>query len=420
MSKCLKCPYDKELQSEKIDSHLYDWHRYARPNQLPPESSWLVWLILAGRGFGKTRTGAETVRQWAMQGKYKRIALVSHTEADGRAVMVEGQSGLLNVSPPWEKVVYESSRRRLTWPNGAIATLYSADHYEQLRGPQFDAAWVDELAKFRYAQETWDQLMMGLRLGEDPKVIITTTPKPLELLKKLMTSPECYITKGSSYDNAANLSPVFIDMLKRQYEGRPLGNQEIHADIVENTIGALWNYDHIHYRSAPSELRRIVIAIDPAVSTHTESAETGIVVVGKDHHHQGYVLADLSCKNTPTAWAKQAIAAYYDYKADRIVAEVNNGGNLVESLLKAIDPQVSYKPVHASRGKITRAEPIAALYHEKKIFHTQPFTQLEQQMTQFVPDTSRVSPDRLDALVWGMTELLLETEASFQPKSWIL
>lgn len=391
---------------------LYEWRFWARPNQLPPENWRHVWLILAGRGFGKTRTGAETVRWLVETGQAKRIALVAPTAADARDVMVEGESGILAVSRPDFKPEYEPSKRRITWPNGAVAYTYSAEEPDRLRGPQHDFAWCDELAAWKYPDDTWDNLIFGLRLGDNPRVVVTTTPKPIPLVRKLVNDPETVVTRGSTYENAANLPPSFLKEIRDKYEGTRLGRQEIYAEILDDVPGALWNrtmLDELRVKKAP-ELIRIVVAIDPAVTSGENSDETGIIVAGKGVDGHGYVLEDLSCRMSPDGWATRAVNAYHKYEADRIVAEVNNGGDLVETTIRTVDRRIPYKAVRASKGKRTRAEPIAALYEQGKIHHVGSFPLLEDQMCNFTPDGYDGSPDRVDALVWALTELMLKGE----------
>jgi predicted phage terminase large subunit-like protein len=389
---------------------LDDWRVWARPSQLPPEGDWRIWLLLAGRGFGKTRSGAEWVRAQVESGAALRIALVAPTARDARLVMVEGESGLLAIAPDTMRPVFEPSKRQLTWPNGAIATLFSADEPDRLRGPQFDAAWCDELAAWRYPQ-AWDMLMMALRLGTNPRVVVTTTPKPVKLVRALLASPDCAVTRGGTRDNAGNLAPGFLAAILKQYEGTRLGRQELDAELLEDMPGALWSRDAIE-RARIDEapvLRRVVVAIDPAASAGEDADETGIVVaaLGQDSH--GYVLEDLSGRYSPHDWASHALEAYRAHRADRIVAEVNNGGAMVEATLRVLDAGVSYKPVHASRGKLARAEPVAALYEQGRIHHVGAFPALEDQMCAFTggPLAHLASPDRVDALVWALSELML-------------
>lgn len=391
----------------------------ARESQLPPKGDWRVWLILAGRGFGKTRAGAETLREWVKRGLCRRLALVSETEAEGRQVMVEGPSGILAVHPPAERPLYEPSKRLLSWPNGAIATCFSAEAYEQLRGPQFDGAWVDELAKFKEGEKVWDQLMFGLRLGKNPRVIVTTTPRPTSLLKKLSKDPDVVLTKGSTFENAKNLARPFLDYIHKHYEKHWLGRQEIYADFVEEKEGALWTPSLLErakksFQDVP--LQRIVIAVDPAVSHGAKSDETGIIAAGITATGIGVILEDLSLKGPSQIWIRKTIDVYHRLKADRIVAEVNMGGELVEQLLRIHDPNISYKPVRAMRGKSLRAEPVASLYERGKVWHATAFPELEKQLCSYCPGTTSKSPDRLDALVWALTELMFTSAPT--PKVW--
>lgn len=396
---------------------LHDWSFWARPSQLPPDGDWRVWLLLAGRGFGKTRTGAELMRARAIARTARRLALVAPTAGDARDVMVEGESGILAISPPWERPRYEPSKRRLTWPNGATATLFSADEPERLRGPQHDTAWCDELASWRYP-EAWDMLMFGLRLGTDPRVVVTTTPRPTTLLRELIIDPSVVVTRGTTYDNRSNLAPSFLGQVVRKYQGTRLGRQELDAELLEDAAGALWTRGTIEgtrARAAPP-LIRVVVAIDPAVTATDEADETGIIVAGRDSYGHAWVLADTSGRYQPIEWARTAISAYRAHRADRIVAEVNNGGDMVEATLRMIEPNVPFTAVRASRGKITRAEPIAALYEQGRVHHLGAFPKLEDQMCAFVADTrgslkissTSSSPDRVDALVWALTDLLVD------------
>lgn len=386
------------------------WRAKARPSQLPPPGDWLGWLLLAGRGFGKNFAGAGWINELVETGSAGRIALVAATAADARDTMVEGASGLLTMAPKWNRPVYEPSKRRLTWPNGAIATTYSAEEADRLRGPEHDAAWADELAAWDDAQSTWDMLMFGLRLGAHPRWLVTTTPRPIKLLRELLAREDVVVTRGSTYENAANLAPTFLKAIRDRYEGTRLGRQELEAELLFDTPGALWQLewlDRDRVTKAP-ELRRIVVAIDPAVSSHEGSDETGIIVAGVDGAGHGYVLEDLSGRYAPHEWARRAIDAYRRHKADRIVAEINQGGAMVESTLRMVDFGVPYRGVHASRGKMVRAEPISALYEQRKVHHFGTFSALEDQLCSYTADMNRSagSPDRLDALVWCLTELM--------------
>ncbi|AIL12734.1 hypothetical protein IM40_03050 [Candidatus Paracaedimonas acanthamoebae] len=408
------------LAPENLEN--YDWHFHARPSQKIPEGDWRIWLVLAGRGFGKTRTGAETIRHWVKTNQARRIALIGDTQEDVRDIMVEGESGLLAIHPPDDRPHYEPSKRRLTWKNGAIATAYSAENYDQLRGPQFDHAWIDEFAKFREMEKVWQQIHFALRLGSHPRMVITTTPRPLPLLQQLVAQAgqEIVLTRGTTFENQANLSSLFIETMQKSFAGTRLGAQELLGEIIEARESALWPPALLdQYREAePSPLKRVIIGIDPAVTHHDESDETGIIVVdlGKDHH--AYVLEDLSGRYPATTWGKIACEAYHRWKADRIVAEVNQGGDLVESLLRSLDPHISYQGVHASRGKYIRAEPIAAFYEQGKVHHArQGLKLLEDQMCKFLPGMT-TSPDRVDALVWALTALMLEANMVRPYKVW--
>ncbi|MEQ8587657.1 MAG: terminase family protein [Thalassobaculaceae bacterium] len=388
---------------------LHDWSLWARDKQLPPPGDWRVWLILAGRGFGKTRTGAEWVRELAESGRAGRIALVGETGADARDVMVEGESGLLACCPPWARPLYEPSKRRVTWPNGAAATCFSADDPDQLRGPQFDAAWADEIAKWRY-EASWDNLMLGLRLGADPRCVATTTPKPRAWLSRLMADPRTAVTRGGTRENAANLAPAFLDQILARYDGTRLGRQEIEGEYLTDVPGALWSRALVEAARAPAaavpELRRIVVAVDPAVTSGSGSDETGIVVAGRDGGTGFWVLEDLTGRLSPDLWARRVADAYARVRADTVVCEVNQGGDLVAATLRTVDPTLPVRAVRATRGKRLRAEPVAALYEQGRVRHAGSFEALEDQMTRFTGAPGDGSPDRLDALVWALTDLM--------------
>ena len=413
----------EDASADELAELYYVWREWARPSQLPPPGDWRVWLLLAGRGFGKTRAGAEYVRARVKEGA-RRIALVGPTAEDTRDVMVEGDSGILAVSPPAEGPRYVRSKRRVVWPNGAVAALYSADEPRRLRGPQHDTAWCDELAAWRYP-ETWDMLMFGLRMmgpeGTGPRAVVTTTPRPIRLLRELLADPKVVVTRGTTYDNRKYLAPAFFGQIVRKYEGTRLGRQELDAEILEDLPGALWSRGLIEAcRSsvAPAELVRVVVAIDPAARSGETANETGIIVAGKDGEGRGWVLADLSGRYPPAEWAKAAIAAYRAHRADRIVAEVNNGGDMVEATLRMVDPNVPFRAVHASRGKIARAEPVATLYEQGRVRHLGALPLLEDQMCGFARDAdtrpdagvggASTSPDRVDALVWALSDLLVQ------------
>lgn len=406
---------DQLTDQEKAELN-YSWDFWGRPDQHAPEGDWFAWMIMAGRGWGKTRTGSEWVRKLAHDNPGCRIALIGETAADCRDVMIKGDSGLLNVDPTLSEDSWSPTNRCLTWPNGSKAWTYNATEPDQLRGPQHHFAWVDELAKYRYLQETWDQLLFGLRLGDHPRVLITTTPQPKKLIKKLYADPKTVVTKGATLDNVANLAKSAVDQMYDRYKGTRLGRQELEGEILGDIPGALWSPDMVdecRLDEAPEDLEKVYVAVDPAASSEEGADEHGIVVVGmardKDGYARGYVLEDATCKGRPEEWAKVAVRMYRKWNADRIIAEKNNGGEMVETVIKTADRSVPIKLVHASRGKVVRAEPISALYEQGRIHHVGRFDKLEDQMfsfsTDLVRNASEGSPDRVDALVWGLSEL---------------
>lgn len=339
----------------------------------------------------------------------RRIALIAETAADARDVLVEGQSGILAVSPDDERPNYEPSKRRLTWPNGAVATLYNGTEPDQLRGPEHDAALVDELAKYRYAQDTWDNLQFGLRLGSHPRVMVTTTPRPLPIIRSIAKDPASVVTKGSTFDNAANLPDRFLDTIRERYEGTRLGRQELYAEILDDVPGALWTAAMLSPVTEAGDMQRIVVAVDPsgAAGDGEQADSIGIVVVGKRADGRFVVIEDATCDMGPAGWGRRAVERYHAHKADRIVAERNFGGAMVESVIKTADRNVPIRLVTASRGKAVRAEPIAALYEQGRVDHLPGLEELEHQMLHmtlsgYVGDGS---PDRVDALVWGLSDL---------------
>jgi predicted phage terminase large subunit-like protein len=395
------------------------WRSKARPSQLPPPGDWNGWGLLGGRGLGKTWVGSNYTNELAQT--VSRIALIGATAADVRDTMIEGESGILRTAPSWFTPTYEPSKRRIEWPNGAQAAAFSAEESERLRGPQFSFLWADELCAWQNAQAVWDMAMFALRIGDHPRWLFTTTPKPIKLLRELLAreGKDVTITRGSTFENAANLAPSFLEAIKARYGGTRIGRQELNAELLSDTPGALWTCDMIEKARIPSplppsSLERIVVAIDPAVSNNEGSDETGIVVAGIDANDHAYILADASGRYTPDGWARKAISLYHEAQADRIVCEINNGGALVENTVRSIDRGVSYKGVHASRGKVIRAEPVSALYEQQKVHHVGNFPELEDQMTAFTSDFNRntagYSPDRVDALVWALTELMLENQ----------
>jgi predicted phage terminase large subunit-like protein len=389
----------------------YDWKRWARPEQLEPDGGWSTWLICAGRGFGKTRAGAEWVR--AKKETCSRIALVGETAADARDVMVTGESGILAISPPWDRPTYNPSKREVSWRNGAIAKTYSGEEPDQLRGPQHDAAWCDELAKFRYADETWANLQLGLRLGSRPRALVTTTPRPIPIIRELVRQAQSgatFVTRGSTYANAPNLAPEFIRAIRDKYEGTRLGRQELHAEILDELQGALWTgymLEQARFKGDLPEMQRIVVGVDPSGFDGETGDSQGIVVAGKGKDGLYYVLDDRSVRMRPEGWGKQVIRAYRDYKADRIAVEKNFGGDMCRAVIQSAMRGAPVYAISASRGKHIRAEPIAALYEQNKVRHVRPFPALEEQLCAMTSQgwQGLGSPDRLDALVWAMTEL---------------
>ena len=422
-----------EISAEEADALLWRWDFWGRVNQFAPPGDWSTWVILAGRGWGKTKTGAEWIRSMVCgstplgKGRAQRIALVAETAADGRDVMVQGESGLLAVHPPDFRPVYTPSMRRLVWPNGTVGLIYNATEPDQLRGPQFDCAWTDELAKWRYCQETWDNLQFGLRLGSDPRALITTTPRPIQTLKDILKEPGTVVTKGSTYENRSNLAPKFLKKVEERYAGTRLGRQELMAEILDDSPDALWRrskldeerigvLDGSHIwrgnKITLPAMRRIVVSIDPAGEPGGEGdtengAETGIIVAGLGVDGRGYILDDRTCSADPNGWATEAVKAFDFWDADTVIAEKNQGGAMVKAVIRSVRPTIPVIEVIASRGKVTRAEPISALYEQGKVSHLGTFPQLEDQMVVFTPFgiVGGTTGDRVDALVHGLTNL---------------
>lgn len=334
-----------------------------------------------------------------------RGALIAATTADVRDVLIEGESGILNVSPPWDMPSYEPSKRRLTWKNGTTAITFSADEPDRLRGPQFHWGVCDELAAWRYP-ETWDMFMFGLRLGERPRVAVATTPRPTQLIRQLMTAPTTHLTRGSTYENRDNLAPAFFQQIVSKYEGTRLGRQELNAEILDDVPGALWTRAIIEDSRVTKhpDLSRVIVGVDP----HASTGESGIVVAGLGTDKHGYILDDLSTGGSPDTWGRQVVTGYHKHRADRAVLESNHGGDMVIQTIKVVDPKVPTKKLWASRGKQTRAEPVSALYEQGKVHHVGMFATLEDELCTWVPGETTESPNRLDALVWALTELMLE------------
>lgn len=414
-----------QLDPKKAEELRYNYRFWARPEQIPPqEGDWNVFLALAGRGWGKTWAGAQWCREQVKLGK-RRIMAVAPTNADLERVMVKGESGFLAICWAGDKTYkgvhmgypeWSPTKRTLTWANGATVTFYSSEEPERLRGPQGDAAWLDELCAWNKDRETYDMLQFCLRLGKHPRIFITTTPKPTKLLRDIVKNPKTVVVRGSTFDNAANLADTYIEAVKAQYEGTRLGRQELYAEVLDESAGALWNRAMLEQCEvdvsdpvAFSEtLSRVVVSLDPAVSSNAESDMTGLVVAGIDINGTCYILEDATERLSPESWATKAVELYHKYGADRIVYERNQGGDLVKYTLKTVDETIPLKAVHASRGKFARAEPVAALYERGKVKHLRGLDDLETQMTTWEPLGSIGSPDRLDAMVWAVTELALK------------
>lgn len=403
------------------------WRKSARKPQLAPKGKWNKWLYLGGRGTGKTRSGAEWCHEKVRSGR-RLGAAVAPTAADARDVMVEGPAGLLATCPlDLQPILYEPSKRKVTYANGAEIHHYSAEKPNQLRGPQHDFTWGDELCYWKYVQDTYDNLILANRLPPDPQLMISTTPRPLKLLKKIMGMETTKITTSSTFDNIKNLATAFIEEITAQYEGTRLGRQELYAEILDDIIGALWNHamlDELRIDKGVSDprfnlpdMQRIVVSVDPAVSKTETSAETGIIVAGigpcmcfGSPEMHGFVLADRTVRGSPKEWGTRVAVAVAEFDADLVVAEVNNGGDLVEANLRAIDPLIPFKAVHASRGKYKRAEPVAALDEQGRIHHVGLYPELEDQMCMMLPEGSPDLVDRADARVWAFTELMLKPQ----------
>lgn len=407
------------LTEHEIAALLYLFEFWAHPHQCPPEGDWRSWVICGGRGAGKTRAGAEWVRSMVEGdmpmdvGCARRVALVGETFDQVRDVMIFGSSGIMACSPPDRRPVWEATRKRLVWPNGAIAEAHSASSPEHLRGPQFDAAWLDELAKWKKATEAYDQLQFALRLGDDPRQVITTTPRNTKMFRAVLDAGSSVVTQAPTEVNGANLASSFLQEVRRRYGSTRLGRQELDGILVRDLEGALWTAEmlegiHIHERP---ECERIVVAVDPVVTSGDGADACGIIVAGvvrTGADWRAVILEDATVKGaTPNGWAQAVIAAYERHGADRVVAEVNQGGDLVETLIHQCDPLVPYTSVRATRGKVARAEPVAALYEQGRVSHFGGFGPLEEQMCQMTTTGFQGdgSPDRVDALVWALTDL---------------
>lgn len=419
-----------DLSDDAIAALPFLFEFWALPHQLPPSGTWRSWVIMGGRGAGKTRAGAEWVRaevEGALPmdlGRSRRVALIGETMDQVREVMVFGESGILACSPPDRRPKWEAGRKRLIWPNGAIAQVFSAHEPESLRGPQFDAAWIDELAKWKKAEDTWDMLQFGLRLGENPRQVITTTPRNVPVLKAILANPSTVTTHAPTEANRAYLAKSFLEEVRTRYAGTRLGRQELDGVLLEDTEGALWSSAGFEAgrMDAQPELGRIVVAIDPPVTGHKDSDECGIMVVGANTEGapgewRAVVLEDATvAAASPSEWAQAALDAMARHGADKLVAEVNQGGDMVESVIRQIDPLVPFKAVRASKGKVARAEPVAALYEQGRVAHLRNLGPLEDQMCRITTQgyEGKGSPDRVDALVWALHELMIEPAAHWR------
>lgn len=420
----------ESLTPEQLRALPYLFEFWAMDHQLPPDGFWRSWVILGGRGAGKTRAGAEWVRSIVeggrprSKGRANRVALVAETLDQAREVMIFGESGIMACSPPDRRPTWIAGRRMLVWPNGATAQTFSAHDPEALRGPQFDAAWVDELAKWKKGAETWDMLQFGLRLGDDPRVCVTTTPRSAPVLRDLLAQPSTVFTHAPTEANRANLAAGFLDEVQRRYAGTRLGRQELAGELLGDIDGALWSTDRIEAIrvDTPPVLSRIVVAVDPSTSGKSTSDDCGIVVVGAvtegpPQNWKAYVLEDATVSGaSPLEWAQAAVSAFHRHGADRLVAEVNQGGAMVATVLRQIDPLLPFQPLHASKGKSARAEPVAALYEQGRVRHLRGLSRLEDQMCLMTPTgfKGQGSPDRVDALVWALTTLILDPANSFR------
>lgn len=427
--------YLKSLTEQEAAVLLYNWKFWGRRDQQTPVGDWFVWLALAGRGWGKTRTGAEWVHEVAEQHAGCMIALIGRIPKDVRRVMVEGESGILACAKPWFRPKWNKSLGILEWPNGSQAQCFSSEVPDDLRGPQFHFAWIDEWAKFRFPVDVWDMLMFALRLGRHPRVMVTTTPRPLECLRTLMKDRNTHVTVGSTFDNAPNLPASFLRELKRKYEGTTLGAQELYARLLEDTSGALWSralLDATRVKAVPKRpdgtpaIRRAVLGVDPSVTSGEDSDDTGLVLDALCEDGHAYVLEDFTGEGGFDKHAALVVDLWRNDRCDLIVGEVNNGGDLVEHTIrtvrdletdKPIGQFAPYKSVRATKGKLIRAEPVSMLYQQKVVHHVGSFADLEDQMCTWVPHTGQKSPNNLDAHVWAMHELMVQPDPEVRIRS---
>jgi len=402
-----------DLSDEEAERLYYDWSQWARPEQRLPSGNWAYWLILAGRGAGKTRTGSETLRLWARNHTY--VNLIGATRQDTRDIMVEGESGILAVCPPDERPRFVRTADRLEWPNGAISQMFSAEEPDRLRGKQHMKLWADELAAWR-DPDAFDQALLGLRLGDKPQAILTTTPRPTKFIKRLVADPDVHVTRGTTFDNAKFLGPAFVKQIAARFKGRVIGRQELYGEIVEETPGALWTRALLERQRLPAprpleDYAEIVVGVDPPARSGAKADECGIVVAARLVGGEAHVLADLTSQGeTPGLWSARVVEAYRTFRANRIVAEINNGGDMVAQVMRQHDANLPVRSVTATRGKFLRAEPVAAAYERGAVFHCGVFGKLEDQLCALVADfdarAAGFSPDRADALVWALSDLM--------------
>lgn len=427
LERLLKMPAAKRARlmsrmTAKEAAHLYyDWPAWGRADQQPPEGDWVYWLILAGRGAGKTRAGAEMVRAWTR--RYTLVNMIGATRQDAREIMITGESGVLAICPARERPHYARASDRLEWPNGAVSQIFSAEEPDRLRGKQHMKLWLDELAAWR-DPDAFDQAMLGLRLGDRPQAVITTTPRPTRLIKQLAADKHAIVTRGSTFSNSRFLSKAFLERIAARFEGRAIGRQEIYAEIVEDAPGALWTRallerQRLPQDTPPAEYAEIVIGVDPPARSGAKADECGIVVAGRTSGGVIHVLADLTTQGeTPGQWSARVVAAFRRFAANRVVAEINNGGEMVSEVLRQNDPNLPVRNVTATRGKFLRAEPVAAAYERGAVFHLGVFTKLEDQLCTLTPDfdarAAGFSPDRADALVWAVADLISPTASQAQ------
>ena len=419
LSHLLEMPFSErsqllsKLTPEEGAELYYDWLAWSRLDQQPPEGDWVYWLILAGRGAGKTRAGAETIRIWVRD--YPIVNLIGATRHDAREIMVTGESGVLAICPDDERPHYARASDRLEWPNGAVSQIFSAEEPDRLRGKQHMKLWLDELAAWR-DPDAFDQAVLGLRLGDRPQAVITTTPRPTKLIRQLASDKHAIVTRGTTFENARFLAKAFLERIAARFEGRAIGRQELYAEIVEDAPGALWTRALIERQRLPSdrpaeEYAEIVVGVDPPARSGAKADECGMVVVGRTAGGIIHVLADLTTQGeTPGEWSARVVAAYRRFAANRVVAEINNGGEMVAEVLRQNDPNLPVRNVTATRGKFLRAEPVAAAYERGLVFHLGVFTKLEDQLCTLTPDfdsrAAGYSPDRADALVWAVADLI--------------